>query len=339
MRTVRSDEAIGMVLGHDVTRIVPGEFKGAIFKKGHLIQEEDIPLLLDAGNEYIYVLELAPGEVHEDEAGLRLAQAVAGPGIAWGPPAEGKVSLQARRQGLLRIDVPCLTKINSLGDIIVSTLHDLTPCCSGQTVAAAKIVPLTIAAEQIRTVEDICQDRPIIAVLPYQLRKVSVVVTGSEVYSGRIKDGFDEMLGGKIRAYGATVVEKLLVPDDTAQIAAALRQVKEHGAEVLITTGGLSIDPGDVTRLGIQEAGAEIILYGAPVLPGSMFLYALLDGAPVLGLPACVFHDAVTIFDLIFPRVLAGETITREAIIHLGHGGLCMRCEVCRFPVCPLGKG
>jgi len=328
-----------MVLGHDVTRIIPGEFKGAIFKKGHLIQEQDIPLLLDAGNEYIYVLDLAPGEVHEDDAGLRLAQAAAGPGIAWGPPAEGKVSLQAQRQGLLRIDVPCLTRINSLGDIIISTLHNHTPCREGQTVAAAKIVPLTIAAERIRFVEDICQGCQLIAVLPYRLRKVGVVVTGSEVYSGRIKDSFDEMLGGKIRAYGATVVEKLLAPDDAAQIAAAVRQVKEQGAEVVLTTGGLSVDPGDVTRLGIKEAGAEIISYGSPVLPGAMFLYALLDGVPVLGLPAGVFHDAVTIFDLIFPRVLAGEAITREAIIHLGHGGLCMRCEVCRFPVCPLGKG
>lgn len=164
------------------------------------------------------------------------------------------------------------------------------------------------------------------------------MVTGSEVYHGRIKDSFDEMVGGKIRGYGATIVEKFVVPDDPGQIARSLLQLKDMGAEVFLTTGGLSIDPGDVTRMGIQEAGAEIISYGSPVLPGAMFLYALLDGIPLLGLPACVFYYQTTIFDLIFPRVVAGDTITREDIIRMGHGGLCMGCEVCRFPICPFGK-
>jgi hypothetical protein len=339
MRKVKAHEAIGMVLGHDVTRIVPGAFKGAVLKKGHIVREEDIPVLLDTGNDYIYVLELPEGELHEDDAGMRLAQAIAGPGIAFEPPEEGKVPLQARWKGVLHIDVPLLTWINALGAIIVATLHDHTPCQEGQMVAATRIIPLTIAEETIKAVEDQCQGQVMIDILPYQLKKVGVVVTGNEVYHGRIKDSFDQMVGGKIRDYGATVVEKLLAPDDTAEIAAALLQVKEGGAEVLITTGGLSIDPGDVTRMGIKEAGAEIISYGTPVLPGAMFLYALLDGVPVLGLPACVFYYKTTIFDLIFPRVLAGEAITREGIIQMGHGGLCMGCEVCRFPICPFGKG
>jgi len=339
MRKVKAQEAIGMVLGHDVTRIIPGKFKGAVLKKGHIIQEEDIPVLLDTGNDDIYVLELHEGELHEDDAGMRLAQAIAGPGIAFEPPEEGKVPLQARWKGVLYIDVPLLTWINSLGEIIVATLHNHTPCQEGQMVAATRIIPLTIAEEKIKTVEDQCREHTMIDILPYQLTKVGVVVTGNEVYHGRIKDSFDQMVGGKIRDYGATVVEKLLAPDDAARIAAALLQVKERGAEVLITTGGLSIDPGDVTRMGIKEAGAEIISYGSPVLPGAMFLYALLDGVPVLGLPACVFYYKTTIFDLIFPRVLTGETITREGIIQMGHGGLCMGCEVCRFPVCPFGKG
>jgi hypothetical protein len=339
MRKVRTQEAIGMVLGHDVTQIVPGAFKGAVLKKGHIILEEDIPVLLDTGNDEIYVLELPEGELHEDDAGMRLAQAIAGPGIAFEPPEEGKVPLQARWKGVLYIDVPLLTWINSLGAIIVATLHNHIPCREGMTVAATRIIPLTIGEEKIKTVEDRCKGQVMIDIFPYQLRKVGVVVTGNEVYHGRIKDSFDQMVGGKIRDYGATVVEKLLAPDDAAQIARALLQVKESGAEVLITTGGLSIDPGDVTRMGIKEAGAEIISYGTPVLPGAMFLYALLDGVPVLGLPACVFYYKTTIFDLIFPRVLAGETITREAIIQMGYGGLCMGCEVCRFPICPFGKG
>jgi molybdenum cofactor synthesis domain-containing protein len=339
MRKVKADEAIGMVLGHDVTRIVPGEFKGAVFKKGHIIQEKDIPILLDTGNDEIYVLELHTGELHEDDAGMRLAGAVAGPGIAFEPPEEGKVPLQARWKGVLHIDVPLLTWINSQGAIIVVTLHNHTPCQEGQMVAATRIIPLTIAEEKIQAVEDRCTGHTMIDVLPYQLEKVGVVVTGNEVYHGRIKDSFDQMLGGKIRDYGATVVEKILAPDDIDQIADAVLQVKDKGAEVLITTGGLSIDPGDVTRMGIKEAGAEIISYGAPVLPGAMFLYALLDGIPLLGLPACVFFSQTTIFDLIFPRVLAGETIQREEIIQMGHGGLCVVCKVCRFPICPFGKG
>jgi molybdopterin biosynthesis enzyme len=339
MRKVKAQEAIGKVLGHDVTRIIPGQFKGAVFKKGHIISEEDIPLLLDAGNDYIYVLELHQGELHEDEAGMRLAQAVAGPGVAWSSPEEGKVSLRARHKGVLRVDVPLLDRINAMGDIIVSTLHDHTPCQEGSKVAATRVIPLTIAEEKIKAVEDVCQGHTMIDILSYRLHKAGVVVTGNEVYYNRIKDSFDELVGKKIRDYGANIVGKLLAPDDAEQIANALLQVKDKGAEVLITTGGLSIDPGDVTRMGIQQAGAEIISYGAPILPGAMFLYALLDGIPVLGLPACVFYAKTTVFDLIFPRVLALETIQRHDIISMGHGGMCMECEVCRFPSCPFGKG
>jgi molybdenum cofactor synthesis domain-containing protein len=339
MRKAKAHEAIGMVLGHDVTRIVPGEFKGAVFKKGHIVQEEDVPVLLDTGNDEIYVLELHKGELHEDDAGMRLAEAMAGPGIAFEPPEEGKVPLQARWKGMLHIDVPLLTWINSQGDIIVSTLHNHTPCQEDQMVAATRVIPLTISEEKIKAVEDKCQGQGMIDILPYQLKKVGVVVTGNEVYHGRIKDSFDQMVGGKIKNYGASVVEKVLAPDDAGQIAQAVLQVRDQGAEVIITTGGLSIDPGDVTRMGIKQAGAEIISYGSPVLPGAMFLYALLDGIPILGLPACVFYSKATIFDLIFPRVLAREAITREGIIQMGHGGLCMDCKVCRFPICPFGKG
>ncbi len=339
MRKVRVQETIGMVLGYDVTRIVPGSFKGAIFKKGHIIREEDIPVLLDTGNNYIYVLEMEEGEIHEDEAGMRLAQAIAGRGIAFTDPEEGKVSLRARWKGVLSIDIPSLEWINSVGDIVVSTLHNHTSCQEGMMVAATRVIPLTIAVEKIEAVEERCKDHTMIDIHPYKLKRVGVVVTGNEVYHGRIKDSFDEMVGEKIREHGATVIEKLLAPDDPDQIARSLMQLKNKGAEVLLTTGGLSIDPGDVTRRGIQEAGADVISYGAPVLPGAMFLYALLDGIPLLGLPACVFYAKTTIFDLIFPRILAGETVTREDIIKMGHGGLCMGCEACRFPICPFGKG
>lgn len=339
MRKVKVEEAIGMVLGHDITRIVTGEFKGPLFKKGHIVQAQDIPLLLDTGNDFIYVLELTEGELHEDEAGMRLAQAIAGPGIELTPPEEGKVSLRAKRKGLLRIDIALLEKINSMGDIIISTLHNNTPCKEGTTIAATRVIPLTIAEERIKEAEKRCRDTKVADILPFQLSKVGVAVTGNEVFYGRIRDSFDEMVGDKIRGYGATILEKVIVPDDSAQIARSLLKLRDMEAEIIITTGGLSIDPGDVTKRGIEEAGAKIISYGSPVLPGAMFLYALLDGIPLLGLPACVFYYQTTIFDLIFPRVLAGDKITHKEIIRMGHGGLCLGCEACRFPVCPFGKG
>jgi hypothetical protein len=339
MRKVKAKEAIGMALGHDLTRIVPGTFKGAIFKRGHIIQEEDIPALLDTGNEYIYVLELREGELHEDEAGTRLAEAIAGPGIECSPPEEGKVSMRARWKGLLRIDVTLLEMINSMNDIIVATLHDHTPCKEGTIVAATRVIPLTISEKIIEEVEGKCKDKTVVNVFPYQLKKVGVVVTGDEVFHGRIKNSFDEMVGVKIRGFGATIVGTFVVPDDPGHIARSLLALKDKGAEILLTTGGLSVDPGDVTKKGVEETGAEVISYGSPILPGAMFLYAILDGIPLLGLPACVFYHPTTIFDLIFPRVVVGEHITRKDLVSMGHGGLCLGCEVCRFPHCPFGKG
>jgi len=339
MRKIKASDAIGMVLGHDVTRIIPGKFKGPVLKKGHIIQEKDISLLLDAGNEYIYVLELAPGELHEDDAAIRLARALGGNGLTFYPPSEGKVVLKAAWTGLVRIDVDLLARINETDDIIVSTLHDATPCTAGTMVAATRIIPLTIDEDRITQVEAWCARGPVVDVLPYRLTRVAALVTGDEIFKGRIEDSFDDAVGRKIEAYGARVVEKRRAPDDPDEIARNLREMRALGVDVILTTGGLSIDPGDVTRLGIQRAGAEIISYGSPVLPGAMFCYAVLDGAPLLGLPACVFHAPTTIFDLIFPKVLTGLPVSRRDIVRLGHGGLCRECDTCHYPVCPFGKG
>lgn len=339
MRKMKASDAIGMVLGHDVTQIIPGKFKGPVLKKGHILQAKDVPLLLDSGNEYIYVLELAPGELHEDDAAVRLARVMGGPGVTFHPPSEGKVALKAAWTGLLRIDVDLLARINETDNIIVSTLHDATPCTVGTMVAATRIIPLTIEEHRIMRVEAWCAQGPVVDVLPYQRTRIAALVTGDEIFKGRINDSFDNAVGVKIEAYGATVVEKRRAPDDPDEIARNLREMRALGVDVILTTGGLSIDPGDVTRLGIQRAGAEIVSYGSPVLPGAMFCYAVLDGVPLLGLPACVFHAPTTIFDLIFPKVLADVPVTRRDIVRLGHGGLCRECDTCRYPVCPFGKG
>lgn len=339
MRKVKIQKAIGMVLGHDLTRIIPGRFKGVAFKKGHIIREEDIPAFLDIGKETIFVLEIPPGRLHENDAAGRLAQALKGDGLTLNGPSEGKISLTAQFSGLVKIQVNDLTRINLIPNIIVSTLHNNSLCAEGDTVAATRIIPLTIDEKSITRVETICsRSGPVVALQPLSKKKVGVVITGSEFYKGRVQDGFEEWVGKKLLAFGCEIIRKEIVPDNVSRIAGSIRALVESGCDLIITTGGMSIDPDDVTRKGIRRAGARIIFFGTPVLPGAMFLYARLGEIPLLGLPACVFYHKVTLFDLILPLILAGEEPTRREIARMGHGGLCRNCGECRFPLCPFGK-
>lgn len=330
-----------MVLGHDVTKIVPGEFKGPGFRKGHIVKREDIPEFLNLGKEHIYVVELRGGEIHEDDAALRLARAFSGAGIEVIGPREGKMSLLVEHAGLLSINVPLLERVNSQKGIALSTLHDNTPCQKGMVVAATRIIPLTISERVILRVESLCGRKgiKIVSVFPYQKKKIGVLVTGNEIYRGRIQDRFDDYVGVKVSRYGSTVIKKIVAPDKETFISRSLKELVEAGSDLILVTAGLSVDPDDVTMAGIKRAGADVKVYGSPVMPGSMFLYAHMNHIPVLGLPACVFHHKTTIFDLVFPRVLAGQEITRKEIVRLGHGGLCLDCSECRYPVCPFGKG
>jgi hypothetical protein len=339
LKKVKIEDAVGMVLPHDITRIIPGKFKGVGFKKGHIVQKKDIPELLKLGKQHLYVLNLSDADLHEDAAALRIARAVCGKTLKWTDPCEGKTNLVAQTDGVLKIDSTGLLKINRLGSVIISTLKNNFPCKAGQTVAATRIIPLIIRKTKIERLETIAEKyNALIEVLPYQKQKAGAVVTGSELYDGLIKDEFDRYVGSKISELGSTVIQKILAPDDPDQIADAIRKLITRGCELIITTGGLSVDPDDVTRVGIKKTGAKVLFYGAPILPGAMFLYARLDGVPIMGLPACVYYHAVTIFDLILPRVLAGGTITGDDIAAMGHGGLCLNCKECRYPVCPFGK-
>jgi hypothetical protein len=340
MKKVKIQKAIGLVLGHDLTRIVPGRFKGVAFKKGHIIQPEDIPILLDMGKETLFVLDIPLGRLHENDAAGRLAQALKGDHLSLKGPAEGKISLIAQISGLLKIRVADLARINGIPQIIVSTLHNNTVCRADDTVAATRIIPLTIDEKSILRAEAICsRSGPVVSVTPFSPRKVGVVVTGSEFYKGRVQDGFEEWVGRKLLAYGCEIMEKVTVPDKVSLIAGAITTLLASGCDLIITTGGMSIDPDDVTRKGIRRAGARTIFFGTPVLPGAMFLYARIGEIPLLGLPACVFYHKVTLFDLILPLILAGAKPTRQEIAAMGHGGLCRNCPECRYPVCPFGKG
>jgi len=339
MKKVKVENAVGSVLAHDITRIVPGKFKGVGFRKGHIVKPEDIPELLKLGKRHLYVLKLSAATMHEDEAALAIAAAISGRAVRWTQPSEGKSSLIARRTGLIKINVSALRRINKLGDIIVATRRTDFACREDQIIAATRIIPLTIARRKIERLAAIAAKGPaVVDVLPFRKMTVGAVVTGSEIAGGLIKDEFDRYVGSKIEGYGSRVVQKKLVTDDPAQIAAAVTGLVDAGCDLVVTTGGLSVDPDDVTRLGIRQSGAEMLVYGTPVLPGAMFLYARLRDVPILGLPACVYYHASTIFDLMLPRVLAGDVIDKSIVAAMGHGGLCLNCEVCRFPVCPFGR-
>lgn len=339
MKLIPVEEAIGMVLSHDVTAIVPGRFKGPAFKRGHVIQANDVNRLRDLGKENIAVLDLGPGWVHEDDAAHRLASAAAGTGISLSAPSEGRVDLIASRDGLLKIDVDRLNAINAIADIMMATRHTDRLVRGGQVVAGTRIIPLTIEDTVLQTAEHLCTpEEPVVAVKSVQQKIVGIITTGSEVYHGRIQDKFGPVVKEKIAALGSRVLRQILVPDDMDMTIAAIRALMREGADMVIITGGMSVDPDDLTPGSIRATGAEVISYGAPVLPGAMFMLAYLGDIPIIGLPGCVMYHEASIFDLVIPRILAGERLQREDIIVLGHGGMCLGCDDCRFPACGFGS-
>jgi len=339
MKSVSVEEALGMVLCHDLTQIVPGEFHGVAFKKGHVITEEDITKMLDIGKRKIYVWEMQEGIVHENEAGERMARAAAGKGILFTEPSEGKVKLLAKCNGLLKVNYTILEKINTIDESMIATLHTDIVVKKGSVVAGTRIIPLFIDKVKIEQIEKVCKEEgPIIWVEPLKTMKVGIITTGSEVYTGRIADKFGPVIKDKIDEIGSKFIKQILVSDSVSMIEDAINELLASGAEMIVVTGGMSVDPDDVTPAGIREAGATIISYGAPVLPGAMFLIAYKNDVPILGLPGCVMYNKRTVFDLILPRIAAGEKIKREDITKLGHGGMCLDCEVCNFPNCSFGK-
>jgi hypothetical protein len=339
-------DSIGTVLAHDITEIRPGEFKGRAFKKGHIIREEDVSRLRRLGKENLFVLNIAEDEVHEDDAAYALANALSGEGVKIeGEPKEGKINIIAARDGLLKINKDALFEFNMLGDVMCATLHNNTLVKKGQLVGATRAIPLIVKKKVVQTAVSIGQKvGKILHVRKIRKPKAGIVITGNEVYYGRVKDAFAPVMTGKIKAVGGEIVGIHYAPDDEAFIEARLKELVTAGADLLITTGGMSVDPDDVTRFAIRNFGATDITYGSAVLPGAMFLVAYLDrgnrqSIPIIGIPACGMYAKKTVFDLILPRVLAGEKIGRRELAELGHGGLCMNCAVCRYPSCPFGKG
>ncbi len=339
MQMIRVEDAVGSVLCHDITRIIPGKAKGPAFKKGHIVGEQDIAELLKLGKEHLYVWELSSGLVHEDDAALRIARVLQGEGMALTEPSEGKVKLVARTDGLCVINEERLLQINMVEEIVVATVSNARPVKKGDTLAGVRVVPLVIAEEKLALVERIARGSGVMAVRPFIPYRVGVITTGSEVYHGRIKDEFGPVVRKKVEAFGCQVINHIIVPDDRGRIAGAIRELLAGGAEVILTTGGMSVDPDDVTPSAIKEAGATIVAYGAPVLPGAMLMVAYIGEVPVLGLPGCVMYHKTTVFELVLPWVLTGQKVTRPMIAKLGLGGLCLECDVCHYPKCSFGTG
>ena len=338
MKQVNLQDAVGTVLAHDLTQIIPGEYKGPKFRKGHEITEDDIPVLLSMGKKHLFVLEKDDTDVHENEAAYRIASKAAGENISLSEPSEGKIELRAEVDGLLRIDRERLYKLVAQDEIMFATIHDNVVVRKGQKLAGTRIIPLFVAEAVMQKAEEILADGPLVSIAPLKNMKVGIVTTGSEVYSGLIEDAFGPVLVKKFGALGSTVVKQLFADDDEDMIADCIRQLVDEGLDIIGITGGMSVDPDDRTPSGIRKAGGEVISYGAPVLPGAMFMLSYIGDVPVVGLPGCVMYSRTSIFDLIVPRLLAGERVSKADINRLAVGGLCLNCETCTYPVCGFGK-
>jgi hypothetical protein len=339
LKKIKVQDAVGLTLGHDMTRVIPGQCKEVAFRRGHVIRTEDIPEFLKIGKEHIYIVEGDNLDVHEEDAARRLAAAFAGPEFKHSGVKEGRIDLAATVAGVFKVNVPLLTEVNSFDGVVLATRHDGTVCAPDMVLAGTKIIPLYMPDAELRKVEDLCRKKGrVVKILPFVLKKVGVVVTGSEVYKGLVQDKFTDVIRRKVEALGAHVVHNVVMPDDENMIAEAMLDMKKRGAEMIFACGGFSVDPDDVTVEGVARSGAKIVAYGAPVMPGSMCLVAYLDGTPVLGAPACAIWNKATVVEVFLPRMLAGDPITREEVAVLGHGGLCLNCQPCTYPLCPFCK-
>lgn len=337
MKKVRVEDAVGMTLCHDITAMRDG-FKGAEFRRGHVIVPEDIPRMLDIGKRTVFVWEEHAGEIHEEDAAIRLARMCAMEGIRRQGPSEGKILFFAEHPGLLRVNRELLRRINSIGDITITCLPDHYPVQPGDRLVSMRIVPLVTKEEQIVAAEKLCREEKLFDLRPYRNKKVGVVITGSEVYSGRIQDKFQPVVRAKLGKFPAEIVGVSICDDDLDMICDAARNHLEHGADFLIFTGGMSVDPDDLTPTAIRRLGAEIITHGVPSQPGNMTLVAYLGDVPILGVPGAAISLPTTVFDVLLPQLFAGDRLTREDLIRLGDGGLCQMCGSCHWPNCSFGR-
>jgi molybdenum cofactor synthesis domain-containing protein len=341
MKSIPVEQAVGLILCHDITEIVPGEHKKAAFRRGHVVRQEDVPHLLRLGKENLFVWSDQPeGQVHEDEATRRISRAIAGANINYGEPTEGRINLTSAIQGLFVMDLDYLNALNDIPDVSVAAINTLREVQAGQNLAGTRVIPLCVAEESLAGVESLARERgPLMKVLPFIRHQVGVVTTGSEVYHGRIQDAFTPVLRRKFAAWGSDIAFHTIVPDEPSATVEAIKTALNQGCTLVAVTGGMSVDPDDKTPAAIREVSGEVVTYGTPVFPGAMFMLGYRGGVPVIGLPGCVMYNRASIFDLITPRLLAGQRLTRRDFTRLGHGGFCEMCPDCHYPNCSFGRG
>jgi hypothetical protein len=339
MKKVATEDAVGLTLCHDVTGI-GANFKGPVFRRGHVITQEDVSKLLDLGKRHVFIWEAEADEIHEEDAALRLSEISKTEGASFTGPSEGKMVLTADRPGQLRVNLPLLQQINSIGDITISTLPDHYPCQKGSKLAAMRIVPLVTQRAQIEQAERLAaqSSQPLLELLPYRQLKVGLIITGSEIYTGRIQDLFQPVLRRKLAPYDAQVLGCTFCDDDLPMLQGAIQAYLEQGAQLIVMTGGMSVDPDDLTPTAVRLAGAEVISHGVPSQPGNMLLVAYLGETAVLGVPGAAVKAPTTTFDVVLPQVMTGVKLTKEDLIRLGDGGFCQSCQSCHWPNCTFGR-
>ncbi len=337
MKKIRVEEAVGMPLCHDITAMYPG-FKGPVFKRGHIIEEKDIKTLLDIGKKTVYAPDCDEGSVHEDDCALRMAAMAPLENAHYEGPSEGKVMLISDIRGMFRVNTGLLNRINEIGDITVSTLPDHYRVDKGARLASMRIVPLFTKEETIREAEDMCRDERLFDLLPYKEKNAGIIITGSEVYNGRIEERFEPVVRKKLSYYPGHISDIRICDDDMDMIVDAARDLLDKGADFLIFTGGMSVDPDDLTPGAIKKLGADIVNYGLPAQPGNMTLVAYLEGAAILGVPGAAISLPTTIFDVLLPQIYAGIRFTRQDLMRLAQGGLCQMCDTCHYPNCTFGR-
>lgn len=339
MKLIRTEDAVGHVLCHDLTQIIRGEYKDARFRKGHVVEAADIPVLLSMGKEHLYVWELTPGMVHENDAAERLLALCGGEHMTRTEVKEGKIELKAACDGLFQVRSDALVAVNSVEDVMIATRKGGTAVRRGDKLAGMRVIPLVVAEETLAAAEQAAGAEPLLTLTPWKLKTAAVVITGSEVQKGRITDTFAPVVKEKLSAYGIETVAEVMTGDGVENVAAGIAAMRAHRPDLIVCTGGMSVDPDDNTPGGIRASGAKVVTYGAPVLPGAMLLVGYFsDGAPILGLPGCVMYAGATVFDLVLPKLAAGVRIARSDIASMGEGGLCLGCKPCHWPDCPFGK-
>ncbi|GAA0103620.1 molybdopterin-binding protein [Paraclostridium sordellii] len=338
MKKIKTVDAVGHVLCHDITQIIPGEFKGRAFKKGHVVKEEDIEKLLSLGKDNLYVFEKEEGMVHENDGAIFLKNITAGKNLEFSEIKEGKIDFIANCDGLLKINVDKLFELNCIDDIMMATLHNNYIVHKGLKVAGTRVIPLMVEQEKLDKAKLAIGEEKIINVIPFKKKKVGIVTTGNEVYHKRIVDKFGPVMIEKMKNYDCEILGQIICPDDTEIIKNAIQDFLDKGAELILCTGGMSVDPDDLTPAAIKQTGADIITYGSPILPGAMFLLAYNKGVPIMGIPGCAMYSKTTVLDVVLPRILIDEKLTKEDIARYGHGGLCMNCEICTYPACNFAK-